>query len=60
MHFSTISIAGSYERVREHVSSKADQPRDSYASGIWIPHSSPSAKTNSRSDNAILLPTNKS
>jgi hypothetical protein len=26
------------------------EPRDSYASGIRIPHSSPSAKSNSRSD----------
>jgi hypothetical protein len=26
------------------------EPRDSYASGIWIPHSSPSVKSNSRSD----------
>jgi hypothetical protein len=25
------------------------EPRDSYASGIWIPHSSPSTKGNSRS-----------
>jgi hypothetical protein len=48
--FSTISIAESYGRVRVHVSNKADQPRDSYAPGIRIPHSSPSVKSNSRSD----------
>jgi hypothetical protein len=29
---------------------RSTEPRDSYASGIWIPHSSPSVKSNSRSD----------
>jgi hypothetical protein len=29
------------------------EPRDSYASGIWIPHSSPSMKSNSRSDKQL-------
>jgi hypothetical protein len=29
---------------------RSTEPRDSYASGIRIPHSSPSAKSNSRSD----------
>jgi hypothetical protein len=46
----TISITESYGRVRVHVSGKADRARDSYASGIRIPHSSPSVKSNSRSD----------
>jgi hypothetical protein len=34
----------------EHVSGKADRAEGLHASGIRIPHSSPSAKSNSRSD----------
>jgi hypothetical protein len=33
------------------------EPRDSYASGIRIPHSSPSAKSNSRSDEGLCYQT---
>jgi hypothetical protein len=36
--------------MRVHVSGKADRVEGSYGSGIRIPHSSPSAKSNSRSD----------
>jgi hypothetical protein len=43
--FSTASVTEPHGRVRVRVSGKAD----SYASGIRIPHSSPSARSNSRS-----------
>jgi hypothetical protein len=33
------------------------EPRDSYASGIWIPHSSPFAKSNSRSNEEFCYQT---
>ena len=39
-----------HPRRRLHLRRSLTEPRDSYASGIRIPHSSPSVKSNSRSD----------
>jgi hypothetical protein len=48
--FSTTSKVGSRKRRSTRKQPRLTEPRDSYASGIRIPHSSPSAISNSRSD----------
>jgi hypothetical protein len=48
--FSTTSKVGSQKRRSTRKQPRLTEPRDSYASGIRIPHSSPSAISNSRSD----------
>jgi hypothetical protein len=48
--FLTTSRSGSWKRRGTRKQSRLTEPRDSYASGIRIPHSSPSAISNSRSD----------
>jgi hypothetical protein len=48
--FLTTSKSGSWKRRGTRKRSRLTEPRDSYASGIRIPHSSPSAISNSRSD----------
>jgi hypothetical protein len=46
----TTSKSGSWKRRSTRKQPRLTEPRDSYASGIRIPHSSPSAISNSRSD----------
>jgi hypothetical protein len=46
----TTSKSGSWKRRGTRKQPRLTEPRDSYASGIRIPHSSPSAISNSRSD----------
>jgi hypothetical protein len=46
----TTSKSGSWKRWSTRKQPRLTEPRDSYASGIRIPHSSPSAISNSRSD----------
>jgi hypothetical protein len=48
--FSTTLKAGSQNRRSTRKKPRLTEPRDSYASGIRIPHSSPYAISNSRSD----------
>jgi hypothetical protein len=48
--FLTTSKSESWKRRGTRKQPRPTEPRDSYASGIWIPHSSPSAISNSRSD----------
>jgi hypothetical protein len=48
--FLTTSKSGSWKRRGTRKQSRLTEPRDSYASGIRMPHSSPSAISNSRSD----------
>ena len=48
----TTSKSGSWKRRSTRKQPRLTEPRDSYASGIRIPHSSPSAISNSRSDKA--------
>jgi hypothetical protein len=48
--FLTTSKSGSWKRRSTRKQPRLTEPRDSYASGIRIPHSSPSAISNSRSD----------
>jgi hypothetical protein len=50
--FLTTSKSGSWKRRSTRKQPRLTEPRDSYASGIRIPHSSPSAISNSRSDKA--------
>jgi hypothetical protein len=50
--FLITSKSGSWKRRGTRKQSRLTEPRDSYASGIRIPHSSPSAISNSRSDKA--------
>jgi hypothetical protein len=47
--FLTTSKSGSWKRRSTRKQPRLTEPRDSYASGIWIPHSSPSARSNFRS-----------
>ena len=47
--FLTTSESGSWKRRSTRKQPRLTEPRDSYASGIRIPHSSPSARSNSRS-----------
>jgi hypothetical protein len=49
----TTSKSGSWKRRSTRKQPRLTEPRDSYASGIRIPHSSPSAISNSRSDKVI-------
>jgi hypothetical protein len=49
----TTSKSGSWKRRSTRKQPRLTEPRDSYASGIQIPHSSPSAISNSRSDKVI-------
>ena len=51
--FLTTSKSGSWKRRSTRKQPRLTEPRDSYASGIRIPHSSPSAISNSRSDKVI-------
>jgi hypothetical protein len=46
--FLTTSKSGSWKRRSTRKQPRLTEPRDSYASGIRIPHSSPSARSNSR------------
>src|SRR6187455_1847997 len=48
----TTSESGSWKRRGTRKQPRLTEPRDSYASGIRIPHSSPSAISNLRSDKA--------
>ena len=48
----TTSESGSWKRRSTRKQPRLTEPRDSYASGIRIPHSSPSVISNSRSDKA--------
>ena len=48
--FLTTSESGSWKQRSTRKQPRLTEPRDSYASGIRIPHSSPSAINNSRSD----------
>ena len=50
----TTSESGSWKRRGTRKQPRLAEPRDSYASGIRIPHSSPSAISNLRSDKATL------
>jgi hypothetical protein len=50
--FLTTSESGSWKRRSTRKQPRLTEPRDSYASGIRIPHSSPSAISNLRSDKA--------
>jgi hypothetical protein len=50
--FLTTSESGSWKRWSTRKQPRLTEPRDSYASRIRIPHSSPSAISNSRSDKA--------
>ena len=50
--FLTTSESGSWKRPSTRKQPRLTEPRDSYASGIRIPHSSPSAISNLRSDKA--------
>ena len=50
--FLTTSESGSWKRRGTRKQPRLTEPRDSYASGIRIPHSSPSAISNLRSDKA--------
>ena len=50
--FLTTSESGSWKRRSTRKQPRLTEPRDSYASGIRIPHSSPSAISNSCSDKA--------
>jgi hypothetical protein len=47
--FLTTSKSGSWKRRSTRKQPRLTEPRDSHASGIRIPHSSPSARSNSRS-----------
>jgi hypothetical protein len=49
----TTSKNGSWKRWSTRKQPRLIEPRDSYASGIRIPHSSPSTISNSRSDKVI-------
>jgi hypothetical protein len=57
--FSTTSKVGSWKRRSTRKQPRLTEPRDSYTSGIRIPHSLPSAISNSRSDKRFYGP-NKS
>ena len=48
--FLTASKSGSWKQRSTRKQPRLTEPRDSYASGIRIPHSSPSAISNSRSE----------
>jgi hypothetical protein len=51
---------GSKTEQEEPRAARPTEPRDSYASGIWIPHSSPSVQGNSRSVKRFSQPTGES
>jgi hypothetical protein len=51
--FLTTSKSGSWKQRSTRKQPRLTEPRDSYTSGIRIPHSSPSAISNSRSDKVI-------